>query len=79
MDITPKVRLFLGGEGLCMEFSPICFNLISRYVNVEPECKWCGDQVESNEHALRDCSILVDQWSKVTYVAYSNSNIIVEE
>lgn len=38
---------------------PSCLNLISRYVNVDPECKRCGDPIESTEHALRDYPGLV--------------------
>lgn len=42
---------------------PTTLNLITRFINVELECKRCGLEFESIEHALRDCSGGAECWS----------------
>lgn len=38
-------------------------NLIGRFVDVKSLCKRCGSEVETAEHALRDCEWAVHFWS----------------
>lgn len=38
-------------------------NLITHFVNVEPECKRCGLEFETIEHALMVCSGVAECWS----------------
>lgn len=65
MDITPKVRLLLWR--ILHGIVPTCLNLISRFVNVPPECKYCGDPIESNEHAFRDCPRSAECWNLFSF------------
>lgn len=57
MDITPEVKVFMWR--VMKGILPTTLNLITRFVNVEPECRRCGEQIESTEHALRDCPRLL--------------------
>lgn len=53
LNVTPKVKLFVWRlmHGILLSN----LNLITRYVNIEPACKRCGELIESTEHAIRDC------------------------
>ncbi|KAL8534775.1 hypothetical protein ACS0TY_010708 [Phlomoides rotata] len=42
-------------------------NLISRFVNVPPECARCNDDLESFEHVIRDCPALDECWTELPF------------
>ncbi|KAL8557302.1 hypothetical protein ACS0TY_004655 [Phlomoides rotata] len=61
LKIAPEIQVFLWR---CFKnVLPVCSNLIGRYVDVDPLCKRCGTEVETMEHALRDCVWVQGFWS----------------
>lgn len=65
LNVTPKVKLFIWR--LMHGILPSNLNLITRFVNVEPACKRCGELVESSEHAIRDCPWWAPCWCSIPF------------
>lgn len=65
LDVTPMVQLFTWRN--LHGIIPSNLNLITRYVNIEPACKRCGDLIESTEHAVRDCPWWVPCWGMIPF------------
>ncbi|KAL8465018.1 hypothetical protein ACS0TY_034484 [Phlomoides rotata] len=61
LKVLPKLQVF---TWRCYQnILPVCSNLIGRYVDVDPLCKRCGAEVETMEHALRDCEWIRNYWA----------------
>lgn len=60
VDVMPKIKVF--GWRLLHNILPSAINLISRFVDVDPLCVRCGTDIETTEHALRDCEWVRDFW-----------------
>ncbi|KAL8487493.1 hypothetical protein ACS0TY_023974 [Phlomoides rotata] len=61
LQVPPKLQVFIWR---CFkDILPVCANLIGRYVDMEPYCKCCGKEVETIEHALRDCEWAREFWA----------------
>lgn len=63
LNVAPKIRVF--AWRLFYDILPSRVNLISRHVDVEPFCPRCGSEIETMEHALRDCQWVHDFWELV--------------
>ncbi|KAL8550378.1 hypothetical protein ACS0TY_008990 [Phlomoides rotata] len=64
LKVAQKIQMFLWR---CFRnVLPVCSNLIGRYVDVDPMCKRCGTEVETMEHALRDCVWVRTFWNSST-------------
>ncbi|XP_057790949.1 uncharacterized protein LOC131008065 [Salvia miltiorrhiza] len=61
LEVIPKVRLFLWK--CLVEALPTSRALLSRSISVDPSCPRCGEDIETVEHALRDCSWTRFFWS----------------
>ncbi|XP_057811831.1 uncharacterized protein LOC131026073 [Salvia miltiorrhiza] len=60
LEVIPKVKLFLWK---CLSGSlPTAQALVSRSVELQPWCRRCGEEMESIEHAIRDCSWAAFLW-----------------
>ncbi|KAL8470043.1 hypothetical protein ACS0TY_032782 [Phlomoides rotata] len=61
LEVPPKLQVFMWR---CYKnILPVCSNLVGRFVDVEPLCKRCGTEVETMEHALRDCEWTSNYWA----------------
>lgn len=58
---------------------PTCINLVGRFVDVDPMCKRCGVDIESTEHALRDCAWVRQFWENKALVQGSAMGGSLEE
>lgn len=60
LDVIPKIQHFMWR--VLHGILPSCINLVGRFVDVSPFCKRCGDELETTEHALRDCGWVRQFW-----------------
>ncbi|XP_057794033.1 uncharacterized protein LOC131010509 [Salvia miltiorrhiza] len=60
LEVIPKVKIFMWK---CLSgIFPTTRALMARSIEVDPVCCRCGEEVESSEHALRDCPWMVFLW-----------------
>lgn len=64
--MIPKIQHFMWR--IMHGILPTCINLVSRFVDVSPFCKRCGDKIETIEHALRDCPWVREFWDNISGV-----------
>ncbi|KAL8513639.1 hypothetical protein ACS0TY_012939 [Phlomoides rotata] len=76
LDVIPKIKLFMWR--LLHEIIPTSLNLTCRFVDVDPMCVRCGSDIESVEHALRDCAWVRDIWEASPFASsISNASLHV--
>lgn len=62
LDVLPKTKVF--GWRLLPDVLPLRINLISSFIDVDPICVQCGEDVETSEHVLQDCSWDPEFWER---------------
>ncbi|KAL8475516.1 hypothetical protein ACS0TY_028246 [Phlomoides rotata] len=65
LNVIPKIRVFIWR--VLHDILPMSINLTCRFVDVDTLCSRCGVEVESAEHALRDCSWVHAYWSSTSF------------
>lgn len=60
MKIPPKWKIF--GWKILNNALPVAENLLKRGFQVQQECKFCGKEVETQSHLLRDCPMSRRIW-----------------
>ncbi|KAL8551274.1 hypothetical protein ACS0TY_000378 [Phlomoides rotata] len=68
MQIIPKIKFFIWR--VLHNILRTLLNLTCRFVDVDPLCKHCGVEIESADHALRDCAWLWNFWNSTIFAGY---------
>ncbi|KAL8479509.1 hypothetical protein ACS0TY_026418 [Phlomoides rotata] len=65
LDTIPKIRMFVWR--LLHGILPTALNLTCRFIDVDPICARCGVELETAEHALRDCRWVCEVWESTEF------------